>query len=187
MKKLLYTLILIIFPLMAFCEEFDYITTYKYLEPATFSYIHGIDPDQYYDSKTSAWSPYPLFRLNSNLYFKKTIIQPGYYLLTPRSNNGKWFILFKENGKVKYIIPAYKREIVPINFYKENLPQPKLTWSQKVHLKTIYTFGKIMPKAKRKEAPKSFLELTDLDNDFLSMVVYYGNFRYYLIFRTVAL
>ena len=96
-------------------------------------------------------------------------------------------MLFKEAGKVKYIIPVYDREIVPVTFYDDNLPQAKLTPSQKIHLKMLDVVGKAVPSAKRKPTPKTYLETTDLDNNFVSIVIYWGDYRYYTIFRTIQL
>ena len=87
----------------------DYAKIYNSLEPASHSYLHGIDPDEYYDSQNAAWSIYPLLRLNSPIYFKNQTIEPGYYLLTPREHKNKWYILLKQNGKVVHIIPVYER------------------------------------------------------------------------------
>ena len=161
----------------------DYIQIYNNLEKADFSYIHDIDPDQYYDTFKYAYTPYPLFRLNSPIYFKDISVEPGYYNLTPREHNGKWYILFKDNGKIKYYIPCYKREIVPSDFYATHLPKPKLTFTQKVHINFIAGVGKISKSSKRASAPKTFLEFDELDNEFYSFVVYYGDFRYYMIFK----
>ena len=86
-------------------------------------------------------SLYPLFRLMSPLYFKNVTVEPGYYLLTPREHKGNWYILFKEGGKVKYIIPVYDKKIVPMNFYKENLPQVKMTPTQSIHVKLLDFVG----------------------------------------------
>jgi len=90
MKKFLYV-ILILFLSGGFVKaDIDYEKIYEGLERPTFSYIHGIDPDQYFDSRNYAWSPYPLFRLNSEIYFKDQKIEPGYYLLTPKEHDNKW-------------------------------------------------------------------------------------------------
>jgi len=140
-----------------------------------------------YDTQYSAWSPYPLFRLTTQLVFKNTVIEPGYYLLTPREHKGNWYILFKEQGKVKYIIPVYNREIVPLGFYDENLPKIKLTPTQKFHLKFHDFVGKHIKSSQRKPAPNTFLEVTDLENNFISLVIYWGNHRYYMILRTIQL
>ena len=75
----------------------NYAEIYNNLQPADFSYQHDMDPEQYYDIKDASWSPYPLLRLNSYIYFKNIAIEPGYYLLTPREHEGKWYILFKQN------------------------------------------------------------------------------------------
>lgn len=186
MKRLLYLLLIsfVLFSTPANAEsDEDYIEIYNNLMPAKFSFIHGIDPDQYYDMQSYAYTPYPLFRLNSPLYFKGTTIEPGYYLLTPREHDGDWYILFKENGKIKYYIPCYNRDIVPLGFYEAHLPKPKLTFTQKVHIQFIAAVGRISSSSKRRSAPKTYLEVDELDNQFYSVVVYYGDFRYHLILK----
>ena len=168
-------------------KDVDYQQVYRDLEVPTLKFIHDIDPGEYYDTQNSTWSPYPLFRLTSPLYFKDITIEPGYYLLTPREHKGDWYMLFKDAGKVRYIIPVYDREIVPVMFYDENLPQAKLAPSQKVHLKLLDILGTFVPSAKRKPTPQTYLEVTDLDNNFVSIVIYWGDYRYYTIFRTIRL
>ena len=164
----------------------DYSKIYNDLEPADFSYMHGIDPDQYFDIKDTTWSPYPLLRLNSYIYFKNTTIEPGYYLLTPREYKGKWYLLFKQNGTVSHIIPVYDRGVVPIDFYETHIPKPKLTFAQKIHMGTLSLIGKF-DSSKRRDPIKSFLEVNDLENYFISIVIYYKNHKYYTIFRTIRL
>ncbi len=164
----------------------NYAQIYNDLQPADFSYLHDIDPDQYYDMKDASWSPYPLFRLNSAIYFKGITIEPGYYLLTPREHNDKWYLLFKQNGVVKYIIPVYERDITPEFFYDEHLSKPKLTAAQKIHMGTLDFLGKFKS-TKRKEPIKNYLEINDLENHFVSIVIYYGSHRYATIFRTIRL
>lgn len=164
----------------------NYPQIYKNLEPAKHSYHHGIDPDEYYDTKDFTWTPYPLLRLNSYIYFKDRAIEPGYYLLTPREHKGKWYLLFKQNGKVAHIIPVYERDITPEGFYEKHLPQPKLTPSQKVHMGVLSFVGKFKS-SKRKDPIKCYLEITDLENHFVSIVVYYSNHKYSTIFRTIKL
>ena len=90
MKRVFLILFLVVFASnISFAEEIDYVKIYSELEAPTFSYLHGMDPGQYYDNKTSTWSPYPLFRLSSPLYFKNVTIPPGYYLLTPNNVQGR--------------------------------------------------------------------------------------------------
>ncbi len=164
----------------------DYAKIYNELEPADFSYQHNIDPDQYYDMKDTAWSVYPLLRLNSAIYFKGETIAPGYYLLTPREHKGKWYMLFKQNGSVAHIIPVYDRDYTPETFYDEHIPKPKLTPSQKIHTGFLSVVGKVKS-SKRKDPIKSYLEVNDLENYFISIVIYYGSHKYSTIFRTIRL
>lgn len=187
MKRFLVLLFIIITSVAAYADNFDYEQIYRDLEVPKVKFIHDIDPGEFYDTKNSTWSPYPLMRLNSNLFFKSIALEPGYYLLTPREHNGEWYILFKDAGKIKYIIPVYNREIVPLTFYDDNLPKEKLAPTQKIHLKLLETVGKVVPSAKREPPPKTYLEVTDLDNNFVSVVIYWGNYRYYTIFRTIQL
>lgn len=164
----------------------NYASIYNSLELAKHSYMHNIDPDQYYDMKDTAWTPYPLLRLNSYIYFKSLSIEPGYYLLTPREHKGKWYLLFKQNGKVVHIIPVYERDITPEFFYDKHLPQPKLTRAQKIHMGALSFLGKFK-NSKRKDPIKSYMEITDLENHFVSIIIYYGNHKYSTIFRTIKL
>lgn len=164
----------------------NYAEIYNSLEVPDFSYLHDIDPEQYYDMKDTTWSVYPLFRLISPIYFKTITIEPGYYLLTPREQDGKWYMLFKQNGVVKYIIPVYERDYTPEMFYDEHIPKPKLTRSQKIHMGFLNFLGKFNS-TKRKEPVQSFLEINDLENYFVSIVIYYGPHKYYTIFRTIRL
>ena len=160
---------------------------YRDMPVPDFKYVHNIDPDEYQDTMYSTWSPYPLFRLTAPLYFKSVAIQPGYYLLTPREHEGKWYVLFKEAGKVKYIVPCYKKEMVPMNFYKNNLPQIKMTTPQKIREMALHFVGKHVDSSKRKPIPDTYLDATDLDNNFISLIVYWGNYRYYFVLRSIQL
>ena len=164
----------------------DYASIYSSLEVPTFSYLHNIDPDQYYDTKDATWSVYPLIRLNSYIYFKSITIEPGYYLLTPREYKGDWFILFKQNGIVKYIVPVYDRDYTPPNFYEQHIPKPKLTCAQKIHMGVLDFLGNFNS-TKRKDPIQSYLEVNDLENYFVSIVIYYGAHKYSTIFRTIRL
>ena len=95
-------------------------------------------------------------------------------------------MLFKQNGKVVHIIPVYERDIVPEFFYEKHLPQPKLTKAQKIHMGALEFIGKFKS-SKRKEPIKSYLEITDLENHFVSIIIYYGTHKYSTIFRTIKL
>ena len=159
---------------------------YRNLTMPDFSYQHNVDPEQYYDTQNTTWSPYPLLRLNSALYFKDIVIEPGYYLLTPRKNQDNWYLLFKEAGKVKHIIPVYDRGYTPETFYDDNIPKPELTARQKVR-NAVTNFAGKFKSSKRPKEKQSYLEVNDLNNNFLQLILYWGDFKYYTIFRTVPL
>ena len=167
--------------------DLDIEEQYREMPVPDFKYVHNIDPGEYQDTMNSTWSPYPLFRLTAPLFFKTVKIDPGYYLLTPREHNGAWYILFKEAGKVKYIVPCYKKEMVPLDFYKNNLPQIKMTKIQIIREKFLNLVGKHIKSSKRKPIPDTYLEASDLDNNFISIIVYWGNYRYYFVLRTIQL
>ena len=162
----------------------EYEQIYRDLEVPTFTFIHGVDPDQYYDMKDTAWSPYPLMRLNSPIYFKSITVEPGYYLLTPRQYKGDWFILFKEAGKVKYTIPVFEKNYTEPGYYHTHLKELDMKKSQRWMVKFLNGVGKYFKKSKRNPGVQTNLELTDLDNKFLLIEVYYGAMRYKTIFRT---
>lgn len=188
MNKIILTLFLFVFSINpCFCFETDYARIYMDLEVPTFSYVHGIDPGQYYDNKDAAYSTYPLFRLCSPLYFKTVTIVPGYYALTPREHNGKDYLLFKDCGLVKYTIPVYKKELVPQGFYESHIPQPKISFGQKVRANIYKFIGNHVGSAQRKPPAKTYLEINDIDNHFVSLVIYFDAYRYYTIFRTVQI
>lgn len=170
-----------------YTEDIDVEQMYRDMPVPNFQYVHNIDPGEYQDIMNSTWSPYPLFRLTAPLYFKSISIEPGYYLLTPREHDGAWFMLFKEAGKVKYIVPCYKKEMVPMNFYENHLPQVKMTKPQLIREKFLNMVGKNVKSSKRKPIPDTYLEAEDLNNNFVSIIVYWGNYRYYFVLRTIQL
>ena len=77
--------------------------------------------------------------------------------------------------------------MVPLDFYKNNLPQIKMTKVQLIREKTLKFIGKHINSSKRKPIPDTYLEASDLDNNFISIIVYWGNYRYYLVLRTIQL
>lgn len=186
MKKVVVILILMVLGRMSLADEIDYKRIYLDMPVPAFSYVHGVDPGQYYDNKDAAYSIYPLFRLSSPIYFKSVTIMPGYYDLTPVLYKGSNYLLFKEAGAVRYTIPVYKKELVPEDFYDTHLPKQKYTNTQRMSLAFHRYLGKHFKSSQRKPPVKTYLEVTDLDNNFVSVVVYYGNYRYYTVFRTIA-
>ncbi len=162
-------------------DDFD--TIYENLEEAPFEYIFGIDPYQSDEYTKYIYSPYPLFRSGVNLIFKSKKIPPGYYLLTPREKEGKTYILFKENGKISYVVPVYKTQNVYEGFYEDKIPQAQLTLTQKSRNKFMDFIGKKWGKTnKRTPIPKAYIEFNDA-GIYWDMILYYGDKKYYLIFK----
>lgn len=188
MKKILIFLTFILsMNLCCLAEDIDIEQAYRDMPVPTLKYIHDIDPGENFDTHNSTWSPYPLFRLTTTLYFKTVEIPPGYYLLTPREQDGKWYVLFKEAGKVRYAIPVYDKKIVPLNFYDENLPKPDLKPAAKMQLAWLNFVGNHVKSSKRKPETNNYLEVTDLENNFISIVLYWGSYKYYMVFRTIRM
>ena len=96
-------------------------------------------------------------------------------------------MLFKEAGKIKYIVPCYKKEMVPMDFYKNHLPQVKMTKPQLIREKFLNMVGKNVKSSKRQPIPDTYLEADDLNNNFVSIIVYWCNYRYYFVLRTIQL
>ena len=69
-------------------------------------------------------------------------------------------------------------------YYHNNLPELDMKKSQRWMIRFLNGLGKYIKKSKRKPPIKTNLELTDLDNKFLLIEVYYGSMRYKTIFRT---
>ena len=77
--------------------------------------------------------------------------------------------------------------MVPLDFYKNNLPQIKLTRTQRIREKALKFVGNKFKSSKREPIPDTYLEASDLDNSFVSIIVYWGNYRYYFILRSIQL
>lgn len=157
---------------------------YEELEPANFEYIFGIDPYQAEDYTKYMFSPYPLFRMGVQFGFKGVAIDPGYYLLTPRKKDGKTYMLFKEQGRVKYLIPVYNVDLVPPTFYDQYMPERKRSRWRKICDGTMSFIGRKFPKkTQRMPAPKAYIEVNDIDRIYWQVILYYGEQKYYMLFE----
>lgn len=164
----------------------DYEQLYNEAQMPKMKLMHDLDPYQNEDYYNYAWSPYPLFRTATTLYFKETTIPPGYYLLAAREIKGKDYVFFKEAGKVKYIIPVIETDIVLEDFYKRKMPEPQLTKGQKIKKNTGNFFTKLFNNSKKQPPPSSFIEAQKLDGNFYEIIYYYGNKKYTMYFRTTS-
>ena len=188
MKKFIPIIILSIFlflPRCALAEELNYEQIYKNLPVVQNDYINSEDPYEYDDYQKYFTSPYPLLRIWANLYFKNLTIREGYYLLTPREKDGQNVILFKQNGRIAFIIPVFeKKKINPALVYKEP-PKPKTPWYKvpwkcfKAGMAHMFGLDKTPPKL-----PKSLIETSYVGGPYFEMDFYYDEYLYKAIFST---
>lgn len=181
MKKILTVFILIfIFTLNAFGEDLD--ALYDAAEPFQSKLYNDIDPFEDEDIIRYSWSPYPLFRTSAELFFKDYKIEPGYYLLTPRTLGGKDYVLFKQNGKVEFIIPIAKKETTPLNFYNANVPEIKKTAWQKFANTVRKKFYDTAKDSGRSTPPSSLIDV-QVEVKYIIINFYYGESKYVLLFK----
>ena len=187
MKKLFFLTAFIIFSLFGFClnakAEPDYEILYAQAKEADFQFMHSVDPYQDEDNFKYAWSPYLLFRSSSNITFKSSTIPAGYYLLTPREHNGKFWILFKQQGKVIYTIPVLRTEVVSPDFYKTHVPKPKKSGWQKLGDGIGQVFYTIFKSSKKQNPPQAFIEFERYEGNHFLMKYYYDKTVYITLFR----
>lgn len=190
MKKFLTFLICIfaffqiVFSQTGFCatKNEDFRDIYYSLEPANFDYIFGLDPFQAEEYQKYLASPYPLLRTGVDFFFKGTKIPAGYYLLTAREKDGVQYVLFKQEGKVKYIIPTYKKELVDPLFYEKHVPTPKKTaWNKACDFGNKF-ISKTSKTSKRTLPPKAYIDVNEIGNEFWEVILYYGSQKYFMVF-----
>lgn len=162
----------------------DFATLYENTQVPDFELVHNLDPYQNEDYQKYAYAPYPLFRLSSDIYFKNQTVPAGYYILTPRNMKGRDYVFFKEAGKVKYIIPVVKKELVPVDFYHNNLPTPKYTKWQKFQKNFSEKFYTVFRNSSKKApAPQSYIVTENVENNLYLIMLYYGEAKYYMVFQ----
>lgn len=182
MKKIFLLIFICLFTANAALCDIDYDSLYESAEPFKSRLYNDIDPFQDEDTIKYSWSPYPLFRTSADLYFKECKIEPGYYLLTPRTLGGKDYVLFKQNGKVVHIVPVAKKEQTPVNFYSANTPPRKLTKWQKFSTAVRKKFYDTAKDSGRVTPPSSMVNV-DVEIKYIVMVLYYGEDKYTLLFK----
>lgn len=181
MKNLfLFIAILLYSAVPVFADDYD--ALYEAAVPFESQLYNDIDPFQDEDNIKYSWSPYPLFRTSADLYFKDFKIEPGYYLLTPRTLKDKDYVFFKQNGKVEFIIPVAKKERTPLNFYDANIPKMKLTKWQKFTTGVKEKFYNTAKDSGRVTPPSSFISV-DVEIKYVIISLYYGEDKYILLFK----
>ena len=72
--------------------------------------------------------------------------------------------------------------------HKEGIENRELKSKSLIKFRGRHIFKKGKFKStKRKDPVKCYMEINDLENHFVSIVIYYGNHKYSTIFRTVKL
>ena len=183
MKKFISIIVLCLFALPSFAET-DWDTLYNESKPFETKLMHNIDPFQDEDNLKYSYSPYPLFRTSCYLFYRNMRIDPGYYQLTPRKMKGQYYVFFKTNGKVKFIIPVVKREVVAEMFYKKYMPEPKLTKGQAIAKKGRNFWSKVFKDSGKQPPPQSFVELMNLETYYV-LKLYYESHCYYTVYKKV--
>jgi hypothetical protein len=188
MKKFLLS-VCIIFLCASFANaettEEDFAQLYKFANIPDFELVHELDPYQNEDYQKYAWSPYPLFRLSSDMYFKNQKIPAGYYILTPRTVNDRDYIFFKESGKVKFVIPVVKKDLVPPGFYATYVPKPQATKWQGFCKSVSNKFYSVFKKSARKTPPPdSYIESNYIDGNLFVVILYFDTQKYFMVFKS---
>ncbi len=175
-----FLILMLTFSGKAFAENYD--DLYNAAEPFPSKLYNDIDPFEDEDSIKYAWCPYPLFRTSAYLYFKDFIIEPGYYTITPRKLKDNYYVLFKQSGKVKFIIPVAKKENTPLNFYDANTPKVKLTKWQKFTNGVRTKFYNAAKDSMRATPPSSLVNV-DVEVTYIILTLYYGDDKYTVLFK----
>lgn len=188
MKRILLLLILFIsinlLPVHAESTDTDYAKLYKFANIPDFELVHKLDPYQNEDYQKYAWSPDPLFRLSSDLYFKNQTIPAGYYMLTPRTVKEREYVFFKEGGVVKFIIPVVKKELVPPGFYETHVPRPKTSKWQNFCKSTGDKFYTLFRNSRKAPPPESYIEANYVDGNLFLIIMYVGPNKYTMVFKS---
>ena len=177
---LIFFIIFSICTINTFAADFD--SMYDGAKPFDSKLFNDIDPYEDEEAIKYAYSPNPLFRTSAFLYFKDFAIEPGYYSLAPRKLKGEYYVLFKQGGKVKFIIPIVKKEPTPIHFYEANTPQIYQTRIQKVANKVRNKFYNMSKSSMKIDPPKSLVNV-EVEVKYIIMTLYYGEDKFTLLFK----
>lgn len=208
MKKLIFSIILLLFvlnisksyasaprpiePSEAFIQSaktekketnLDIESIYKKQIPLDIKFENNLDPYEQQDNYTCSMSPYPLIRTVMPMYSFKTVIEPGYYLLTPRKIESRYYLLFKERGKVLYSAPIFEvKEVDPDKEYqKVKDPYDDAPFG----LKNIFKFLGIIS-GRRTPIPKAPIYKVDCfeyNDQYYGINIYYKDKLYKTVYK----
>ncbi len=165
----------------------NYAELFKNLPIIDIPYLNNEDPYEYLQYEKHIYSPYPLIKFSLKLKTRQKILKPGFYLLTPRSENGYDFVLFKQNGKIQDIVPVYeKEEVYPRAVYNRKAKPKVPLWKKPF---TGLKKGAIKLMGKRKlphPQPKYAMDSEFVDGEkYFIMKLYFENYAYKMIFKVI--
>lgn len=181
--------ILIIQPAAAF-GKINYELIYEDMPILDFMYESGVDPEESGDYEDFIISPYVLVRLPVMLQNKKKVLYPGYYLVKPEKRDGYRFVIFKQKGRVRAIVPIYKKyRVNPLEVFPEP-EEPKHSWYVAPFVKiwdaAKWPFKKLLKRRKPLKPPRAKAEFEYIeDGNFYDMKLYIEDSLYKMLFKLV--
>lgn len=147
------------------------------------TFENNLDPYEQQDNYSYGRSPYPLIRTVTSIHCHKTVIEPGYYLLTPRKINARYYLLFKQQGKVLYTIPIFEnKQVNPATTY----PQAKDPYEDAPFgLRSVYKlFGIISGRrTPNVQVPQHDVKCFAYNDQYYGINVYYKDRLYKTIYK----
>ena len=107
-------------------ENQKYEEIYRNLPEPDFSYIFNLDPYQSEEYTKYMYAPYPLFRTAIRFVFKNTVIEPGYYLLTPREKTDIGMCFLKQTARCSILSRCMKKTLLSRLSIKDMYPSANL-------------------------------------------------------------
>jgi len=165
-------------------KNIDIEAIYNKQIPCDVTFENNIDPYEQQDNYSWTLSPYPDVRLVMPMYSLKTIIEPGYYLLTPRQIGARYYILFKQSGKILYSVPVYESKQIDIDKEYQRIKDPYE--DAPFGLKSIFkAFGVISGRRTHiPKLPQYKVNCYDYDDRFYGMDIYYKDRVYKTVYKT---
>ncbi len=150
-------------------------------------YLANEDPYESLQYENYIYSPYPLIKFSLKLQIPNKTLKPGFYLLTPRTENGYDFVLFKQNGKIQGIVPVYEKQLIyPKDVYNQQ-PKPKTPLWKKPITGLKKGAIKIMGKKKKPHPlPKYAMDAHFVDGKkYFLMTLYFEEYAYKMLFKVI--
>lgn len=190
MKKiflLIFSVLVLLFSQFKIClaQETGYDQIYNSLPNLDFHYDNSEDPDEIADYHEFIISPYTLMRISDTLSTKNTIFKPGYYLLSPKNQDGYDFVMFKQKGKIVGLVPVFEKQTVdPLITYPQP-PKPKVGFWSGLGMSINTGIAKLFHKyEKPPDLPKSKIESNYVGaGNYLEIDLYRDKYLYKILLK----